>query len=654
MAYIQPMVMVYQEYASTSTSTGTADLIPCIIGPCYQLVDSSEDSALAYVGTYYQEIQNAGTEDEVPAGFVDRLFPNLIAGAKIIPDSVELHLKNVRVQLRYSLAVSVTSCSANKLVLQSGNMPAGILVGDIIPLNGVEYLITKVDYITRTLYLNRTLPASIPGAIDILRVVDEIVYTKSSTGVLIDADNSCFTAVGLTAGTITTYNDKGNPLATFTDCPVMEAETYITYSALRTDLGRIGTIESVDQIVGAVGKISPENPLAFGLNVCLSNTTTAVRYIGVTSNNLAGYTSAKDRLESYDPVYAIVLLTQDTGILSMFKNHAIAMSAAEESRWRIVIGSCKMPEETTLAEGIGTVSALESNVIVFTGTGTPIESDKIAFMTDSVSPGDILRITTPSGINEDYTIDTVVSEDQLTITKDKPFASIYSDVRFAVLHKYTDRTDQANAVAAISKSFGDKRFVNVFPDLCTIDGHENLPSYYLACAVAGGVGGLPSHYGFTNLSMAGITGVTHSNDYFSKSQLNIIAGGGTFIFVQESPESVPYVRHQLTTDMSAIEFQELSFVKNFDYVSYICRDALKPFIGKWNITEQLLASVNTAVSAQLESLKLSSYPKIGSPVLGYSVSSVAQSTLSKDRVEMYVNVTFPYPLNTLGLHIISQ
>ena len=155
-------------------------------------------------------------------------------------------------------------------------------------------------------------------------------------------------------------------------------------------------------------------------------------------------------------------------------------------------------------------------------------------------------------------------------------------------------------------------------------------------------------------SGSGIEAVKHSGDYFSGEQLDVIAGGGTFIFIQDSSAGVPYVRHQLTTDMSTTEMCELSLVKNFDYVSYCCRDAMAPFIGKYNIVPSTLASCRTSLAATLESLKLDNQPKIGARVLAYSIESVAQLESDRTRIEMYANVTFPYPLNTIGLHIVSQ
>ncbi len=51
MAYVRPLVLVYQEYESLSTSSESTTLYPCIIGPCYHIIDADDDADLAYIGT---------------------------------------------------------------------------------------------------------------------------------------------------------------------------------------------------------------------------------------------------------------------------------------------------------------------------------------------------------------------------------------------------------------------------------------------------------------------------------------------------------------------------------------------------------------------------------------------------------------------------
>ena len=637
MAYTRPMVMVFQEYADTSTTTPSASLPPCIIGPCYHIVDAVEDEGNSLYGHY--------TEAGIENGF----FPNNAPGALIDEKSVSFRLKNARVRLYADLAAGARS-TGNCLLFDEG-YPKGILVGDIVRLTdttapdtpkeiGTEYRVTTVDDIAKALFLNRTLPEGKTLAVEILRIVEDVILPAGSDGILLDVTSERFSMVGVTT-----------PVEGLEDAPkacrISSAELYVGYRALRQDLSDILTLYSVDEISGKLGKIVPENPLAFGVSIAMANAAVGIKCVGVDSEDLAGYTAAKDRLETHDPVYALVPLTFDPAVLSMFKLHAEQMSQPERGMWRIALGCTRLVTEKEIASGTGKVGKDGDGDLV------RLLSPEAAFLSGSVDAGDTLVMTDGDGAEHEYTVSSVVAEDLLTVTQSAPFDGEFfteaGEYRFRVLHRL-DKLDQAKEIAATSRAYGSSRFINIWPDICVVGGRE-LPGYYLACAVAGGIGGLPSHYGFTRLSIAGIDGLKNSNSRFNNDQLDVMADGGTFIFVQASSSAPPHIRHQLTTDRSTLEMQELSFVKNFDYVSYICRDTMNAFIGRYNITQSTLATLRTALRGALETLRLDTSPKIGSRVLDYTITSVAQMEDVRDRVEMVAEVAFPYPLNTIGLHL---
>ena len=636
MAYTKPMVMVFQEYAQTSSKAQSATLSPCIIGPCYHIVDAVEDETLALLGKYDSSIERA-------------FFPNNEPGAKIIEDSVSIRLKAVRAVLVSDVVLAGTS-KDNAIVFDDGEFPEDVEIGDYVKISevsvpespvrsGREYRVIETNVGTRTLLLNYTLPEGSAFSATIERGIDELLLAADTPGISMDVSGENISMVGLKVR----VGSK--------DCTVSAAEVYLGYKALRQDLSTMGSISDVNEIEGKLGKITPENPLAYGVNVALANTTVAVKFVAVESDDLVGYTAAKDRIELEDPVYAIVPLTQNSGVLSMVKNHCEQLSQPEKGRWRICLGSSPLVTSKKLADGSAKLGRDGSDDFCVLTSAT-----ETTFMSGGVAAGDALTLVDGSGIQHTYTVASVVSEDKLTVVQSTPFdepAFSESGTYAFSITRQLEKLAQAEEIAATSRSFGSSRFVHVWPDVCVIDGVE-LPGYYLACAVAGGIGGLASHYPFTNLSMSGIEAVKHSGDYFSGEQLDVIAGGGTFIFIQDSSAGVPYVRHQLTTDMSTTEMCELSLVKNFDYVSYCCRDAMAPFIGKYNIVPSTLASCRTSLAATLESLKLDNQPKIGARVLAYSIESVAQLESDRTRIEMYANVTFPYPLNTIGLHIVSQ
>ena len=657
MAYQKPMVQVYQEYAATSGSSATASLPACIIGPCYHIIDADSDETLAHAGTYTLD------------GIYNKHFPNNAPGALIDEDSVVFRLANAYVTIKsdVSLTTGGVSFSSNAIVGLSDIDK--LAIGDYVYFTPLEennvytYRIMDVDVDTKTVLINRTIPAN-AQQVTIRRLVTDIKFKKGDHGVSIDANSELYTLYDLKT---TFKSSEDEDEANAPTYKIHSATLYIGYTSLRQDLSSLITINTVDEIEGKLGKVIPENPLAYGVMVALSNTTTSIYCIGVDSDDLVGYTAVKDKLETVDPLYSMVPLTTSTEVLTMFKNSAVQMSDPEYDMWRVAIGSSVLQTEEELTSGYGKCS-LDSNgmKLLFTATRGIVspatgQEEPVEFKTNSVDAGHTLVIHLPDPDAEgkteySYTIGTVASEDMLTVTPSTPFDDklITNNPEFRFTIKRTlDKTDQAKSIAAVSKSFNSSRFIHVWPDTCIIDDKE-LPGYYLCCAIAGGIAALPSQYGFTNLSMSGIGGVKHSNDYFSQEQLNTIAGGGTFIFVQNTDASAPYVRHQLTTDISTTEFSELSFVKNYDYVSYVCRDVLQPFIGTWNVNSAALSAISTALTAALETLKLAAVAKIGAPIIKYAIESISQLESNRTRVEAYVNVTFPYPLNTIGLHLVSQ
>ena len=673
MSYQRPMVMVYQEYDSQSVSTSTALLPACIVGPCYHIIDPVENETLALYGTY--------TSAGIDSGF----FPNNAAGALIDADSIKFRFKNSMVTLQEKVYAKGTSSSTiwvtppepmteeegswddeegdsepivpatptttgtplteaagvkgNSYTVADPSKVANVQIGDYIIFQTGEVLrVISVSPEAGTLLLNRNCPNNMP--IKIQRKIDEFYVEPASVGIYLDISSERFTMHGIT------YSIDG------VDCPVEESELYVGYKALRQDLGSIKTVNSIDEINGLLGKICSDNPLALGVSIAIANGSVGVLCIGVESNDLEGYTKAKDRLEQQDPVYGIVPLTFDTSILTMFKNHCEEYSDPVKSKWRMAFGCTQLATENTMFSSTAVVSRDGDGDLVVLHTDDP----QVEFMSGGVDAGDTLQLTAADGTVYTYTISFIASEDTLTVTQSKPFDStkfIPGDTayKFTIVHKM-DKLEQAQWIRNASRAYGYRRFVNIYPDVCVVDGEE-LPGYYLGCAVASGVASLPSHYGMTKLSVSGISAVKRSGDYFNNEQLDVIADGGTFIFVQTNPNAAPYIRHQLTTDPSSVEFQELSFVKNFDYISYVCRDVLDDYIGKYNINQTTLAALKTTLLGTLETIKLDSQPKIGSRLLAYNIISVEQLADVRDRVEIYAEISMPYPLNTIGLHLKS-
>jgi hypothetical protein len=217
------------------------------------------------------------------------------------------------------------------------------------------------------------------------------------------------------------------------------------------------------------------------------------------------------------------------------------------------------------------------------------------------------------------------------------------------------KTQSATAVAAVSSGFNEKRMWHVQPDTVGVSVNgvtKFLPGYYLCCGLGGMGAGFPVQQGFTNIGVAGITDLKYSNYYFSKADLNTIAGAGTCVFAQTTQGGIPYVRHEVTTDMSVLEYREMLVVKNWDFLSYFYYDKLQSFVGSWNITPDTMNTVRQSITASSEVVKAKKLPKIGSPLLDYKIVSLGQNAYNKDNLDVQMQVALVYPLNYLNLYLI--
>ena len=665
MAYLRPVVLVYQEYAKLTTASASVNLTPCIIGPCYYVVNM-DSSTKPLIGTY------VGSE------LASLAFPP-VAGSdnwKIDESSGKVVLENITVD------ATGTAINQNDVVINADRRTitfsdptialslSSVKDTDTVLLNNTadstqeRFSIRSIDMANNTFTLTREISDSF------LPSLTATNFTITFTRFYEFSDEAINCTINYTAKTVTvptTLKCKGPFIIvskdgtktleyTTTEFGVLSADVYFTYRMQRTDLLSLNSVSNQDEAESVFGQLIPENPLGYAVSLCLANSTIGVRAVGVRDNELTDYAQAVDVISSSDDVYSIIPLTRSTAVLTMLKNHAELMSTPTEGKWRIVLGNSVLQDHRLREVGSGS--------IVNSGTSLKLTASIAKFIAKGVRSKDDITFTVVDTAYDAKVVG-VISDTEVLITKPEgvDYASATDVVAFVITQDLTsNKTAQAEYVRDISKSYNSARFVNVWPDKCVIKREarlgtkvdQELEGYFLAAILGGMIGGLPSHHGFTRLAIGGVDGVRNSSEHFNAQQLDTIASGGTFIFMQHNPKAPVFCRHQLTTDMSTIEFRELSFVKNFDYVSYLAKNTLDRFLGQYNITPQTLNVLYTALEGMFTNLKLHTFPKIGSPVLGHEITSVRQLDDTRDRVEIYVDVHFPYVLNVIGLHLVSQ
>lgn len=544
--------------------------------------------------------------------------------------------------------------TSGSAVVQGVSSTAGIATGVKVlvkgaGVSGANVLATVVSFIADTsITLSTTLSTTISDAVVVVynsTITMSIVKTYEDQ--ILPITKPLSGGANYSTANVGTDNEITiNADAELVYGRVLSGDVYFEYKALRKDLTGILSINDINDLVGKLGNPHDENPLALGCQVALSNTITRIRAVAVNSNDLLGYQEAFEILEG-ERVYAIVPMTQDLSIISALKAHVTQMSTPENAAWRVGIVNSLAP---TLMN-IGQYSAETpnsnggANSVTLIGSEYVLTSSNATFISDGVTPGDLIHYDAAV-----YMVDEVLSNQQLVIS-----ASATASAVSYYITRVLSKTQKAEAIAGVSENLLLNRMWHTQPDTVgvTVDGVvKYLPGYYLSCGLAGMVSGFPVQQGFTNIGVAGISDLRNSNFYFSKADLNNMAAAGTCLFVQDSQGSIPYCRHELTTDVSVLEYREMLVVKNWDFLSYFYYDKVKSFIGVWNITPDTLNTIRQTINASSELIKGQKLPRIGAPLLGYSITSLEQDAFNKDNANVVLKVEIVYPLNYLNIHIV--
>lgn len=445
-------------------------------------------------------------------------------------------------------------------------------------------------------------------------------------------------------------------------------KVYVSYRVLRTDHATgISSLNDPADVEAALGAVVPANPLAEGVYDALLNSSgTPVYYMGVPTDDLAGYNAVLEQAKRVDTIYGLVPLTFDSTVITAVKAHVEAMSAAAEAKWRkawiclqpttfgILQGYDRASAGVNWTTGTSTADPQTGTAGVFATIAPASGSYDPALVTTGVRAGDTLRVFadgTTTSAYVDYLISEVRSQNEIVTTT----AVSGSGTRAVqVLRTYTNDEQ----VAALGAATGNSRRVNaVFPYIAKTAGVDKA-GYFVAAALAGLRAGSLPHAPLTNVELLGFDDFTVSLVTFTPTQLNNLAAYGYWIVTQDVAGGTPYVRHQLTTlgynDVGADpKFSEDSITTNVDSISYALQRALKPFIGRYNVNPATIALINSSLTRQFGALiSVSSNTPAGPQLLSYEIKSIGKSTVFKDRIEAVVTVDLPYPLNGVTITLV--
>lgn len=498
--------------------------------------------------------------------------------------------------------------------------------------NNGDYLITDVSVGDNTITVSGTFPtpATEDGSVSIINFIDvPVVYRRGVP----------FRNSAASYDIIKRLSDGWT------------ADVEVSYQADRKDLPLEGIIElgSRKDVETVIGPIHPDNPLAMGCDMIVrTGLADGIRTFYALATNGPGvgdFTDALGYLETVD-VYYVVPLTQNKDIISVYKSHVDTQSQPANKHERVLLASTELTTvNSILATTVGTL-ATASTLVATADWGV-------------VSPGDVVKIlVNPGTAEEAVEVENRITEIDLmtnTVTVLSPWdAALIGTTRsFKVDSFELTKSEQAEDWRDYSASLKDSRVTIIRPDQCEIsftdktvtpqqDRTVTVGTQYACAAWAGLAAALSPDAPLTNVSIPGIRRLIHSNDYFRPDQLNTIAEGGNNILVQESRNSVPYSRHQLTTDMESLITREFSIVKIVDYAAKYVRNSLKPYIGNKNITPMYLSSLRGTTEAVIRALV-----KAGVLLQKTELLTLRQDPDSPDQIIIEIALDIPYPANRI-------
>lgn len=479
-------------------------------------------------------------------------------------------------------------------------------------------------------------------------------------------------------------NIKHDFLRDTTGSPIVTTAVglYLAYEAVRLDVtpdaatAELLSFDDLDELEDAIGPVTPDNPLAFGMFCAMQNAgDTTISGIGVPSTSAgqpdgttAGYQKCWDFLESKE-VYGVAPMTHDSDIISAGQTHIDTMSASTMKGERILIFHQGLPtreeddiassgtdgdkitdttfdtKDATLSQSLLALGLDPTNLAVADGVFLNIATNTYNYnITGSITDGTIVTVNTSFGAGE--------NDDAFYSTSDLTGLTLISEtysvkVRGATISDSKDT--EIDTVVARGESWADRRMWMLQFDQvgATVDGVDQLvDGYYVAAAKAGMVAGYVPSTPFTNLSIAGFTRVTGSNDRYSTTQLDEGAAGGADWIIQEGSGAALTSRHQLTTDLTSVETREQSIVKAIDYCAKFIRGGLRQYIGKFNITQAFIDTLSAVVQGQLRWLIENGV------IAGADLNNILQDEDNPDTVLVDITVEALYPCNYIRVTLV--
>lgn len=436
---------------------------------------------------------------------------------------------------------------------------------------------------------------------------------------------------------------------------------YAEYRAWRSDLSAsVSSISDIANLNTAVtGPLHPDNELKWGLSKALANNNgQEVKFAAVANPaKSTSWTDVLDLIEDRTDIYGIVPLTRDATVLAAYQAHVQAVSNEIKGRWRTLwvnLGTSQVLPISTIASSsdskdiTATISDLSSSGIYIYLNA----SSNAKFVTNGVKAGDTLRVNYVTDVWSDvsyteYAVDSVLSENKLKLVSGE---QITTATKIEV-HRNLDLNAYSTEIGKAAGAYSDTRTRAVWPDTIST-GSTSMKGYHLCAALSALAGGVVPHQGLTNVEVKGFDGLTRSTQ-FNRAHLDTMASSGTWIVTQDEKGNI-YSRHGLTTgSQDNLNTREEQVIRNVDSISAFFLDRFAPYIGIANVTPGMIDIIEAETLAAIAHLRGSNHTqRLGGQLIDAKITDLRSSAVHKDRIILALDMTIPYALNNLEVHLL--
>jgi len=443
--------------------------------------------------------------------------------------------------------------------------------------------------------------------------------------------------------------------------------THRMWVAQQSAINAITTFEELDSLF--VGPTDADNPLKFAVSQAFRGSAgRAVFYFNTGDPSVpSNWNAALVASETVQGAYGIVPLTQDQGILSTVATFVQARSAPDSNTDKVawftlpdvdiftVVGaSTSSDEQQVLATVIDDPETSGTQFTLLT------VSNNASLLDLGVRPGDQVRINYQTDAwgdqsFETYQVDTVINQSSLKLVSGPSLQvstpSLVEIVRTPTADDYVAIVEnRINPENALGTSFYASFLNRVIPYGSVFIGNNKVPSYFMAAYLAGVRSALAPHQALTRWRVAGFSGANLPKG-ITNSQLNQIAAAGSFIVAFDAQLGRFVVRHGVTAgDYNDVNNREESIISNVHSIKFALFDVLDPFIGRANVTDEILAIISTRILSLAQVLtSANAGPFIGGQLLDLDILDIRQSPIAKDTILVDVEVTVPAPVNRIRL-----